>query len=681
MIDLTKKKILITGAHGFLGSYLVDNLLNKRGVPKENLFLPTIEELDLRKWENCQEAVKGRDIIIHLAAKTGGIGLNIEKPGELFYDNLIMGIQLMEAARQAGAEKFVALATVCSYPKFTPVPFKEENLWNGYPEETNAPYGLAKRMLLVQAGAYRRQYGFNSICLFPVNMYGPGDCFDLKSAHVIPSLIRKIYSAKKEKKDYIDVWGTGNPTREFLHARDGAEGIILAAEKYDKPEPINLGSGMEISIKDLVILISKIMNFNGEIRWDSSKPDGQPRRCLDTSKTEKELGFKAKTVFEDGIKETIDWYISKNEQTQKNNNIKKYIPQFEPWLGEEEVEEVSKAIRENWITAGPRVKEFENKIAGLCQVKRAIACCNGTQALYLGLKILGIGEGDEVIVPDFTFIASANAVVLTGARPVFVDIDAKTFNIDSEAIEKSITEKTKAIMPVHIFGQPADMDKIIEIAKRRSLLVIEDAAQGIGVKFRGKPVAGFGDVGCLSFYADKTMTTGEGGMVLTNNDDLAEKCVILLNQGRMKRGWYFHEKIGYNFRLTDLQAAVGLAQLKKLPEIIERKKRNEKLYRQYLANLSEVELPYIDQRGFNVSFRVCILVKDPGNLCDFLEKQGIGTKRFFYPLHLQPCYDIKGDFPNSVNAYERGVSLPSSVNLKEEEIKYVCDKIKEFYRG
>ncbi len=313
MINLTQKKILITGAHGFLGKHLVKNLLEKRKVPKENLFLPTIQDLDLRKWEDCQKAVKGQEIVIHLAAKVGGIGLNQEKPGELFYDNIMMGVQLIEAARQAQVEKFTAIGTICAYPKFTPVPFKEENLWNGYPEETNAPYGLAKKMLLVQSQAYRKQYGFNSIFLLPVNMYGPGDNFDPKSSHVIAAIVRKVYEAKKEGKDYIEAWGTGKPTREFLYVEDGAEGIILATEKYDKSEPVNLGSGMEISIKDLIEMICRLMDFDGEIRWDTSKPDGQPRRRLDTSRAEKEFGFRAKTDFEEGLKNTINWYIKSQE--------------------------------------------------------------------------------------------------------------------------------------------------------------------------------------------------------------------------------------------------------------------------------------------------------------------------------------------------------------------------------
>jgi GDP-L-fucose synthase len=311
MINLAEKKILVTGAHGFLGSFLIKNLKEKRGVLESNLFLPRFEELDLRKWENCQKAAQGQQVVIHLAAQVGGIGFNREMPGELFFNNAIMGIQMIEAARQAGVEKFVTLGTVCCYPKFTPVPFREEDLWNGYPEETNAPYGLAKKMLLVQAQAYRQQYGFNAIFLLPVNLYGPGDNFDPKASHVLPALIKKVHDAKKAGQDFIDVWGTGGATREFLYVEDGAEGIILAAEKYNKPEPVNIGSGMEISIKELVELICRLMDFQGEIRWDPIKPDGQPKRKLDTSRALQEFGFQAKMPFGEGLKRTIADYLSR----------------------------------------------------------------------------------------------------------------------------------------------------------------------------------------------------------------------------------------------------------------------------------------------------------------------------------------------------------------------------------
>ena len=302
------KRVLVTGGKGFLGSHLVARLEKKS--PKR-IFVPESSKFDLRKYKDCIKVVKDIDIVIHLAANVGGIGYNREYPADLFDDNILMGTFMMKAAREAGVKKYVALGTICSYPKFTPVPFKEDNLWQGYPEETNAPYGLAKLMQLVQGQAYKKQYGFNVIFLLPVNLYGPGDNFDPKSSHVIPALIRKFVEAKERGKKEVIVWGTGKPTREFLYVEDAVEGILLATEKYNKIEPVNLGAGFEISIKKLAQLIKNLTGFKGKITWDKSKPDGQPRRMLDTSKAEKEFGFKAETPFEKGLKKTIEWYSSK----------------------------------------------------------------------------------------------------------------------------------------------------------------------------------------------------------------------------------------------------------------------------------------------------------------------------------------------------------------------------------
>ena len=305
---LSDKRILITGGRGFLGSHLIPKL-HKRGVKKEQIKVISIEDSDLRKWENCLNAVEGVDIVIHLAAKVGGIGFNQNYPAELFYDNAIMGIQLIEAARQKKIEKFVAIGTICAYPKFTPVPFKEDQLWNGYPEETNAPYGLAKKMLLVQTQSYRKQYGFNAIYLLPVNLYGPGDNFNPDSSHVIPALIKKFIDAKMSGEKEVVVWGTGEVSREFLSVEDAAEGIILATENYNDSEPVKIGAGFEIKIKELVNIIAELTEFKGEIVWDKSKPDGQPRRCLDTSMAKKYFGFEAKIELREGIKKTVKWYI------------------------------------------------------------------------------------------------------------------------------------------------------------------------------------------------------------------------------------------------------------------------------------------------------------------------------------------------------------------------------------
>jgi len=304
---LATKRLLVTGGAGFLGRHVVKKL-EQRGC--RELFIPRSKDYDLVDNEAVKRLYRETkpEIVIHLAAVVGGIGANRENPGKFFYDNLMMGMQMMEQGRILGVEKFVTIGTICAYPKFTPIPFKEEDLWNGYPEETNAPYGLAKKMLLVQAQAYRQQYGFNAIYLLPVNLYGPGDNFNPKSSHVIPALIKKVFDAQERGERHIVVWGTGKATREFLYVEDAAEGITLATEKYDKREPINLGAGFEISIKSLVELICELAKFDGEIKWDIPKPDGQPRRCLDTNKAKKEFGFQAEIDFKEGLKRTIEWY-------------------------------------------------------------------------------------------------------------------------------------------------------------------------------------------------------------------------------------------------------------------------------------------------------------------------------------------------------------------------------------
>ncbi len=304
------KKVLVTGGNGFLGTKLVKKLKDL-GVKK--VIVPGFKDFDLRQYDNCLKVSKGVDVVIHLAANVGGIGYNREFPGTLFDDNILMGTHMMMASRINKVKKYVALGTICAYPKFTKVPFKEEYLWDGYPEETNAPYGLAKKMQLVQAQAYRQQYGFNAIFLLPVNLYGPGDNFSPKSSHVIPALIKKFVEAEKDNKKEVEIWGTGRASREFLYVDDAAEAIILAAEKYNKADPVNLGSGFEITIKELAQKIKRMTGFEGKLIWDKTKPDGQPRRMLDVSKAKKEFGFLAKTGFEDGLEETISWYLQKNK--------------------------------------------------------------------------------------------------------------------------------------------------------------------------------------------------------------------------------------------------------------------------------------------------------------------------------------------------------------------------------
>lgn len=307
MLDLKEKRIVVTGGAGFLGKQVVQQL-SEAGASADKITVPRSRDFDLCTLEACQKVAANQDIIIHLAAHVGGIGLNREKPAELFYDNLMMGAQLIHAAHEAGVEKFVCVGTICAYPKFTPVPFQEDDLWDGYPEETNAPYGIAKKALLVQLQAYRQQYGFNGIYLLPVNLYGPEDNFKPESSHVIPALIRKVYEAQQRGDKELRVWGDGSPTREFLYSTDAARGIVMATQDYNDPDPVNLGTNAEISIRDLVELICELMDFEGNIVWETDKPNGQPRRCLDTTRAKERFNFEAQTDFKTGLKNTIEWY-------------------------------------------------------------------------------------------------------------------------------------------------------------------------------------------------------------------------------------------------------------------------------------------------------------------------------------------------------------------------------------
>ena len=311
-VNWPTERVVVTGGAGFLGSFVLEEL-RRRGA--KEIFVPRSKDYDLVDMNGVRALYRDArpTLVLHLAARVGGIGANRDNPGKFFYDNLMMGVQLIEVGRQVGLRKLVALGTICAYPKFCPVPFKEEDIWNGYPEETNAPYGLAKKMLLVQSDAYRRQYGFDSVVLFPVNLYGPRDNFDLATSHVIPALVRKCVEARERGEKKIVVWGTGSASREFLHARDAAEGIVLAAERYEKSEPVNLGAGFEIRIRELVPLVARLCRFEGEIVWDATKPDGQPRRMLDTSRALREFGWKARIGFEEGLRETVEWFEKNRE--------------------------------------------------------------------------------------------------------------------------------------------------------------------------------------------------------------------------------------------------------------------------------------------------------------------------------------------------------------------------------
>lgn len=359
----------------------------------------------------------------------------------------------------------------------------------------------------------------------------------------------------------------------------------------------------------------------------------------------------------------------------------KMIPQIEPWLDQREIDQLMEVVESTWLIEGEKAELLEKKFAVLAQCRYALVVCNATAGLYCCLKALGVGTDHEVILPDLTFIATANSVIWAGAKPVLVDVDEETFNIDPAGIEEKITDRTRAIMPVHLYGQSADMEAIKEIAERHRLAVIEDAAQGVGAKFQGRHVGGWGDVGCFSFYGNKTITTGQGGMITTDDDELRKRCLILKNHGRVERGTFVHQHIGYNFCFTDLQAALGLAQLAKLGQILGRKRRNFQLYRDLLDDVPALSFPHDDSRCQRAPWFANILVDDPEALSQNLATAGIATRRFFHPLHLQPCYRGRWteEFPRAERIYQRGLSLPSSAALTEEQISYICQQIRKFF--
>lgn len=360
------------------------------------------------------------------------------------------------------------------------------------------------------------------------------------------------------------------------------------------------------------------------------------------------------------------------------------VNQFDPYLTKEEAKLVLETINDNWITEGKKTQQFQDMLKNYTKAKHVHLLPNGTLALFVACKILDIGPGDEVIVPAFTFVGSATAVALTGAKPVFADVNADDFNLSVESFKRCLTKRTKAVMPVHIYGQAARMDEIMKVARKHKLLVIEDAAQGLGTTFKNKHVGTIGDVGCMSFYADKTLTTGEGGALFTNSKKLADKCMYFKNQGRLHRGSFIHPFLGYNFRVTDLQAAIGVAQMKKLSYIIKKKAQNESIYRKLLRDVPQVQFPVDTKVGKRVPFRINVMVDDPEGLTGHLTKNGVGVRRWFYPLYRQPCFNKKNSrslkaYPNADRLFERGLSLPSGVGLSEKQIRYVCSSIKKYF--
>jgi GDP-L-fucose synthase len=600
------RRVMVTGGAGFLGSAVVRRLI---GAGARDIYVPRSSEHDLRTPAGVRSALAAGqpNLVIHLAAVVGGIGANRENPGRFFYENAIMGIELMEQSRLAGVAKFVQIGTVCSYPKFTPVPFREDDLWNGYPEETNAAYGLAKKMLLVQGQAYRQQYGFNVIHLIPVNLYGPGDNFDPASSHVIPALIKKCVDAREIGTDHIDVWGTGAASREFLYVEDAAEGIVLAAERYDGPDPVNLGVGHEITIRDLVALIARLTGFAGEIRWDPSKPDGQPRRSLDTSRARERIGFVARTSFENGLRSTIEWYegfrvhegdtapatvsASAARATRAAPMAREPYRLAADTMGLEEIGAAKAALDSGQLTMGPRVRAFESEFAAWIGAQHAIMVNSGSSANLLMVDTLlrGTGDrprlrpGDEVIVPGLSWPTTVWPVAQLGLVPVFVDVDPATMAIDLASAASVLTSRTRGMIIIHPLGRAIDLVPYVEFCRAHDIELLEDCCESLGARSGGRHVGTTGRAGSFSFYFSHHISTIEGGMIVTDNQALADDLRGLRAHGWVRDrsdqdGWvaahpgfdvrFLFATMGYNVRPTEIQAAIGSVQLRRLSTML-----------------------------------------------------------------------------------------------------------------
>lgn len=591
MTTLAGRRVMVTGGAGFLGR----NVVARLEAAGANVFVPRSSDYDLRERPGVDAALaEGRpEIVVHLAAVVGGIGANRENPGRFFHDNAVMGIELMEQARLRGVEKFVQIGTVCSYPKFTPVPFHEDDLWNGYPEETNAPYGLAKKMLLVQGQAYREQYGFNVIHLIPVNLYGPGDNFDPSSSHVIPALIKKCVDAVDAGADHIDVWGTGSASREFLYVEDAARGIVLAAEQYDGADPVNLGVGREITIRELVELIARLTGFDGEIRWDATKPDGQPRRSLDTTRARERFGFEAHTSFEVGLRATIEAYRGsmRGAGTPKRLEPTEPYPLAADTLEAPEINAAKAVLDSGFYTMGRHVLAFERQFADWVGSPHAVMVNSGSSANLLMVDALlrsttgrpTVQAGDEVIVPGLAWPTTVWPLRQLGLVPVFVDVDPATLAIDLDSAEAAIGPRTCGMFLIHALGRAADRERYAAFCAAKGLTLLEDCCESLGAHSAGRHVGTTSLAGSFSFYFSHHVSTIEGGMIVTGDAGLADDLRGLRAHGWIRdrsdrEDWigrhptldrrFLFATMGYNVRPTEIQAAIGTVQLERLDDML-----------------------------------------------------------------------------------------------------------------
>jgi len=665
------------------------------------------------------------DYIFLVAGKSGGIGANQKYPAELMRHNLLIECHVMQSAYRYQVKKLLFLASSCSYPKYCPQPMKEEALLTGLLEPTSEAYAVAKIAGIKLCQAYRQQYGVNFIAGLPANPFGPGDDFSLEDSHVIASLIRKMHEAKINYAKFVEIWGTGSPQREFIFADDLAEACIFIMDHYDEPQAINLGSGQSLSIKDLALTIKEVTEFGGEIHFDPSKADGMPMKLLDCGKLEA-LGWYPRTPFRSALMKTYKWFQSmpkslSNNDHSRRKKVKMAKKKMRVPFGTISIPEPSKRLigeilETKRVSSGKYVRMFEEKFAEVVGMKEAVALSSGTDADILALAVLhdfGAQRGDEVILPALSFVATGNAAVHSGFTPVFVDIHRDTLNMNPDLVEAAITGKTRAIMPVHLMGKPAEMDAINAIARKHKLYVIEDAAEAHGALYKGRPVGGLANMGAFSLYVAHIITTGEGGIVVTDNEDFAETLRSLRSHGRAckckqctinitskycpKRFQggngedirFVFERIGYSCKMNELEAAIGLGNIEFYHDILNKRRRNLlyvlERFKRFCPYLVTIEEGPEEQIGPHA---IPIIIQEEASfsraeLTNYLEGYGIETRTLFASMPTQCAgfaylgYKL-GQFPHAEFVGTNGLHIGVHQDLGLEEMEYVLDTIDHF---
>ena len=710
-------KIYVAGHRGMVGSAIVREL-NRQGY--NNIVTRTHKELDLCRQVDVENffAAEKPDYVFLAAAKVGGIMANSKSPADFMYENMMIEMNVINSAWKNNCKKLLFLGSSCIYPKFAPQPMKEDCLLTSSLEPTNEAYALAKIVGLKHCAYLNRQYGTNFISIMPPNLYGYNDNYNSKDSHVLPAFIRRFNEAKINNEPSVTCFGDGTPYREFMFVDDLANACVFFMNNYSGEETINIGTGKEISIKELTEIVAKTVGYEGEILWDTSKPNGTPRKLLDVSKA-MALGWKYKTELEDGIRLAYKEFVTTPPLVASTRSLNK-IGIGGVYIGEQGKTFVNKALNAGRLSQGEMVYKFEKWFAQLHEQKYGIALNSGTSALHVALEALkekynwtDKNKTYKVIVPSITFIASSNSCIHAGLQPVFVDVDPVTYNLNPALIEKAIDKDTVAIMPVHLFGQPCEMDSIVDIAKKYDLKIVEDCAEAHFATYKGKTVGSFGDMAGFSTYVAHTITTGVGGLVTTNDRELMEISRSLLAHGRactcekcvasdprkvcplrmktkMDKRFMF-VRMGYSYRIGELEGALGLDQLENREFIMNTRKANAAYLTENLSDVQEfLQLPsYPDYVDHSFMMYPVVVRKDAPfvrrDITSYLEKNNIETRPMM-PLLNQPIYielfgDIEKNYPVAEWIDNNGFYFGCHHGLTREQLDKILECIHDFLKG